>query len=251
MAIAASDNSFTFNGKSSLEMGLYIEKVPSRTSAEKDLETIVVAGRSEPLHVWNGRWKPYTQEYRCWFKGDPTEEQLHAINEWLHSAPPGSRLTDSYDTKVFHTATYKGGVSVDMLRSMVGKFPIKFEQGAQAFLRTGEVEQIFSQIRAGNITNDTPFVSKPLIRVRGSVSGLVQIGNATLTILFEGYSDEREIWIDCEAQEAWEVGPDGTEISRNAWISRNEFPSIQPGTQEVILTGGITSASIWSRTFTL
>ena len=65
MAIAASDNSFTFNDKSSLEMGLYIEKVPSRTSAEKDLETIVVAGRSEPLHVWNGRWKPYTQEYRC------------------------------------------------------------------------------------------------------------------------------------------------------------------------------------------
>ena len=64
-------------------------------------------------------------------------------------------------------------------------------------------------------------------------------------------SPPRRSTADCEAQEAWEVGPDGTEISRNAWITRNEFPSIQPGKQEVILTGGITSASIWSRTFTL
>lgn len=245
------DNYFVFNGISSLDMGLVVEKVPGRRMAEKDLESYRVAGRSEDLHIWKQSWKPYPVKYKCWFRGNPPEKQLHEIAEWLHGAPVRSRLEDSYDSTVYHWATYKGGADVDMLMREIGTFTVEFEVGAQAFLKSAEQVLTFAQ-SGGFLNNPTPFATKPLIRVVTDgirVGGTIYIGAEHLTIAWEGNS-RREIWVDCEEQEAWEI-VDGNEVPVNAWIEGADYLQIQPGRNDVTFTNSFESVQIYTRAYTL
>lgn len=242
------DNFFVFNGISSLDMGLVVEKVPVRRVAEKDLESYRVAGRSEALHIWKQSWKPYPVKYQCWFRGNPPEKQLHEIAEWLHSAPVRSRLEDSYDTTVYHWATYKGGADVDMLMREVGKFTVEFEVGAQAFLKKAETAVRFTS-SGGFLNNATPFATKPLIHVVGAISGGLRVGSSTLLLIFPG-TETHEIWIDCEEQEAWEI-VDGVEISSNAYIDGADFIEIEPGRNDVSFPNSFELVEIYTRAYTL
>lgn len=242
------DNGFTFNGITSQEMGLFVEKVPGRKIPKKRMTTIHIPGRSEPLHQWDGSWEPYPQKYKCWFRSTPAESQIHNICKWLHGAPVPAKLSDTYDTTVFHKAAYVGGADVESLMQQIGMFTVEFEVGAQAYLNTGEAPW---EVKSGLILNNqTPWPSYPLIEVTGSVSGLVRIGSESLTILFSGYNDVRTLYVDCEIREAWEI-VDGVEISRNEWVSSQEFPVIRPGANVIETTGGITSARIKPRWYTL
>lgn len=242
------DNYFTFNGISSLDMGLVVEKVPGRRVAEKDLETYRISGRSEPLHGWKQSWKPYPVKYKCWFRGNPPEKQLHEIAEWLHSAPVRSRLEDSYDSTVYHWATYKGGADVDMLMREVGKFTVEFTVGAQAFLKSAEAALSFRQ-SGGFLNNPTPFSTRPLIHVVGAISGGLRIGDNMLTLIFPGM-EAHDIWIDCEEQEAWEV-VDGVEVSSNSFIGGADFITIHPGRNDVSFPNSFELVEIWTRVYTL
>ena len=245
------DNSFTFNGISSLDMGLVVQKVPVRRMAEKDMEAYRVAGRSEDLHIWKQSWKPYPVKYKCWFRGNPPEKQLHEIAEWLHGAPVRSRLEDSYDTLVYRWATYKGGADVEILMREVGTFTVEFEVGAQAFLKIAETALRFTKA-GGILPNHTPFPTKPLIQLVTDgirVGGTVNIGSESLTISWTG-SGQREIWLDCEELEAWEI-VDGNEVSVNAWIDGAEYITIQPGNNAVSFTNSFESVAIYTRLYTL
>lgn len=242
------DNYFTFNGISSLDMGLFVEKVPGRRVAEKDLEEYRVPGRSEPLHIWKQSWKPCPVKYKCWFRGNPPEKQLHEIAEWLHGAPVRSRLEDSYDTTVYHWAAYKGGADVDMLMREVGKFTVEFTVGAQAFLKAAETPFTFTK-SGGFLNNPTPWATKPLIHVVGAVSGALQVGSSTLLLVFPD-SAVHDIWIDCEEQEAWEV-VDGVEVSTNSYIGGADFIEIQPGRNDVTFPSSFELVAIYTRAYTL
>ena len=246
------DNFFKFNDISSLDMGLVVEKVPGRHLAEKDLETYRVAGRSEPLHVWKQSWAPYPVKYKCWFRGNPPEKQLHEIAEWLHGAPVRSRLEDSYDTTVYHWATYKGGADVDMLMREAGKFTVEFEVGAQAFRKSAEIALLFTNPAGGLLNNQSPWATRPLIRMISGgirVGGTVYIGAESMSLLW-GDTARHEIWVDCEEQEAWEI-VDGEERSVNFWISGADFIQIQPGKNYVSFTDSFESVAVYTREYTL
>lgn len=242
------DNYFEFNGISSLDMGLVVEKVPDRRVAEKDLEEYRVPGRSEPLHIWKQSWAPYPVKYKCWFRGNPPEKQLHEIAEWLHGAPVRSRLEDSYDTTVYHWATYKGGADVDMLMREVGKFTVEFTVGAQAFLKKWETALTLTN-GGGILNNPTPFATRPLIHVVGAISGGLKIGDNMLTLVFPGM-ETHDIWIDCEEQEAWEI-VDGVEVSTNSYIGGADFITIQPGRNDVSFPNSFELVEIWTRVYTI
>lgn len=242
------DNYFTFNGISSLDMGLVVEKVPGRRVAEKDLEEYRVPGRSEPLHIWKQSWEPYPVKYKCWFRGNPPEKQLHEIAEWLHGAPVRSRLEDSYDSTVYRWATYKGGADVDMLMREVGKFTVEFTVGAQAFLKAWEKALTLTS-GGGILNNPTPFATRPLIHVVGAISGGLKIGDNMLTLIFPGM-ERHDIWIDCEEQESWEV-VDGVEVSSNSYIGGADYITIQPGRNDVSFPNSFELVEIWTRVYTL
>lgn len=242
------DNYFVFNGQSSLDFGLYVQEYPRITVPEKDLTEIIVPGSSEPLTQWTGTFKPFARKYKCWFDQKPGIDRARKISEWLHDAPPSSRLEDSYRTAVFHKATFKGPMDITNVMDQLGMFTVEFQCAAPAFLKSGELA--FTHPGIVKLNNPTSRASFPLLEVTGHVSGLVNIGSRQLTILFSGYSDTHTFYIDCHLREAWEV-VDGVEVSRNEWISSQDFPVIDPGENDISITGGIESVVIRPRWWTV
>ena len=81
------------------------------------------------------------------------------------------------------------------------------------------------------------------------VGGTIFIGDEHLTINWTT-SDKREIWVDCEEQEAWEV-VGGEDVSINAWIDGAEYLTIQPGRNDVSFTNSFELVQIYTRAYTL
>lgn len=232
---------FYFNGISSESMGLVVERYPVKCNPRKKMTTYLIPGRSEPLHQWDGSWEPVTVKYRCWFKSSPIGDQALKIKQWLHSAPCGAELRDSYDWNYYRKATYIGGDDIENINDRFGRFDVCFQASAEQF----EVASGMYVESGYDDYNHTPWPAKPLIKITGSVGGALHLGSRSLLIRFEGY-DEYTITVDCDLQEAWEVR-DGEIISRNQWVTLAEYPVLMPGSNLVQISGGITSVSITNR----
>lgn len=242
---------FIFNGVSAADMGLRIARHPAIPKPRKKLQSVAIAGRSGELHVWDGSYEDVIIRYDCWWKNGgyyPTSFEADRIAQWLYKAPVGARLEDTYNPGLFRNATFVGPVDIEDVRNRYGRLTLEFKCAPQAYVKSSENGFPFTK-PGGSLYNPT-FPTKPLIQVEGSVSGLVQIGGESLLIRFEGYDDVRTLWIDCDTQESWEI-IDGEEISRNEWITLQDYPTIQPGQNEVFIDGGITKVHIWPRYYTL
>ena len=243
---------FEFNGVKSSDMGLVIERVRPLYSPKKKITTHQVPGRSGDLHTWDGSFENYPISYRCWFKKPSHYENMalltHEILEWLSSAPMGAELRDSYDEMVTRKASYIGGAEIENIRNVYGRFTITFDCDPRAFIFSDSEYEARKDFPAVLI-NHTPFPAKPLIEVTGAISGSVVVGNTTITIVFRSY-ERSTIIIDCELQEAWAI-VDGVAVSQNQYIGLQNWPIIGPGTTEVEVTGGIESAVIKPRWWTL
>lgn len=242
---------FIFNGVSAANMGLRIERYPDIPKPRKRMTEHTVAGRNGVLHQSDGTLEPVTLRYEVWWKNQnsnfSTARSAHEIAQWLYTAPAGARLEDTYDDAVYRLATFQGPVNIENILGRFGRLTLEFVCQPECYLKSAEISLTFTG--SGLLNNPTPFATKPLIRVTGSVSGVVAIGSKSMTVLFQGYSDERTLWCDCENQEAWEE-IDGVEVSRNEWITSGDFPTIEPGRNDVRITGGITSVTIWTRAYT-
>ncbi len=238
---------FIFNGISAADMGLVVERIPSQYSPRKRLTSYAIPGRSGALHQWDGSWENFPVSYACWFKASPVGHQAHKIKQWLHGAPAGARLEDTYDDTVYHLATYAGGAEIENLRDRYGRFTVTFDCDPRAYLKSGDAA--LNIISSGILNNPTSFDAYPLIEVTGSVSGLVSIGATSLLVRFPGY-DTQTLRVDTYLREAWDI-TDGGETSRNEWISGTELPVIAPGSNQIRISGGIESIRIWPRWWTL
>lgn len=105
---------------------------------------------------------------------------------------------------------------------------------------SNDVPAVFTA--AGDIYNPTEFYSQPLIRVNGSGSGTVTIGNRIITLTgISGYID-----IDCELMDCYK----GL-TNCNSQVTLGEFPQLAPGTTGIDFSGGVTSVEITGRWRTL
>lgn len=243
---------FIFNGISAAKMGLRIERYPRIPQPRKKLTAVSISGRSGSLHIWDGSYEDISIRYECWWKNQnanfSTARSAHEIAEWLYAAPVGARLEDTYDTQVFRTATFVGGQDIENILNRYGRVTIEFTCWPQAWLKSAERPQEFTT-SGGFFNNPAPWPTKPLIRVIGSISGALTIGEQSLTIMFPDM-ETHELWIDCEEQEAWEI-VDGAEVPANAWISGADFIEVQPGRNDVSFPASFDSVTVWTRGYTL
>lgn len=239
-------NYFEFNDTSSLDMGLHVAKRVKKRIPQKRVTTYSIPGRSSDLHQWDGAYENYEIVYECFFAPD-TGKQLadraHDIAEWLHNAPFESRLEDSYDDDVYRLGSYIGGAEIEDIMGAVGLVKITFDVAAPAYLKSGETALTITN--GGLLNNPTARESLPLIELVGSVSGLVKIGDYSLTIVFPGM-DTHTLLVDCDIREAWEV-VDGVEVYSNTVVATKKFPRIAPGTNKIEITGGIESVRVYPR----
>lgn len=243
---------FIFHGVSAADMGLVVDRYPDQYAPRKNINTIAIPGRQEPLHQWDGSYAPFVQRYVCWFKETPVAGATHRIKQWLLSAPAGARLEDTYDAEVFRHATYIGGTDIENIRDRFGRVTLEFECAAPAYLKSGEMPIRIPANTPTIVRNDTPFPAYPLLVVHGTgkLGCVVVVGGHEIDIL---WNSTHPIYFDCALYEAWEM-VDGVERPVNSSIKTtiHSFPQLAPGDNLVEARGvGVDHIELVPRTWTL
>lgn len=233
-------NFFTFDGKRSLDFGLFVEHFPVQYAPERKMEAISIPGRNGSLHYDEGAFESYTQIYECAFL-DPnaTACTAHAVKEWLYAPGKMKRLEDSYDQEHFRLATFAGPLDIENKLGRIGKCKVKFLCDPRCFLQIGENPIIFAE--NGTLRNNW-FSTSPLILISGSGAGSITIDETTVQILEIGGA----LTIDCETMDAYRE-TDGIKENANASILADSFPALKNGDNAVCFSGGVTKIEIVPR----
>lgn len=229
-----------WHGVSSDDVQLIVERFPDIYIPARKQEKISVPGRNGDVLIQEDAFENVAQRYEIYISAERAKIPRIArmVTEWL-CVKGYQRLEDSYWLDSFRLANFAGSLEIENVLNRFGKAAIEFDCKPQRFLHIGEDVTTFTG--AGKIINPTPFASAPLIKVNGSGSGTVTIGDTTVSL-----TDISEyVMLDCDIQDAYK----GI-VNKNSTMT-GSFPKIEGGEQVVSFTGGITSLEITPRWWTL
>ena len=234
-----------YNGVSSEELGIVVETAPNYEIAERDYDVISVPGKNGDYVIDRGCFKNVDRVYNIAFAetiGDFAGSAT-LIAEWLYSGYGYKRLEDSYEPDYFVMARVSNEHTIHNLLQQAGRAEITFNRKPQRYLKIGEHTTKIN-VNGSRIINPTSFDSDPLIKVFGSGSGTISIGNKTIQI--SNISDG--LVIDCEMQEVY-LG--STSYNQNVNYMNDGFPKLKPGRNIINFSGGVSRVEIIPRWWTV
>ena len=160
--------SFTFDGASSRDYGVYITGSAVYNAPERDVEMVAIPGRDGTFAMDNGRFENIEVTYPAgMFADDETDfaSGISGLRNLLCSKKGYCRLTDEYNPNEYRMAIYKSGLEVEPSQLRAGEFEITFECMPQRFLTSGEVKTTMNS--GDTISNPTRFDSHPMIEATG------------------------------------------------------------------------------------
>lgn len=228
---------FTFNGENSAEYGVYISGEATYDTPDRIVETVQVAGRNGELIVDDANYSNIKIKYPCFIRED-LAEQLGAFSAMLACQRGYGRLEDTYHPEYFRKGHYERGLSIETSPlNRAGSFDVVFNCMPQKFLKEGE--KTIEYAANGYIMNPTKFESKPLLRVYGTGTLVIQ-GQSIVINSADGYTD-----IDCEIMEAYK----GT-VNCNANVTLPDNIFLFDGKNQITLNG-VTKVEITPRWWTI
>lgn len=159
---------FTFDGESSANYGVYLTGEGVFDAPERDVEMLDVPGRNGAYVQDKGKFKNIKVTYKAgMFDANESNfaDKMSAFRNWLCSKKGYVRLEDEYNPNEYRMAVYYSGVEVEHEYLFAGQFEVTFECKPQRFLTSGETEQAVAN--NGTLTNPTLFDSSPLLAVKG------------------------------------------------------------------------------------
>lgn len=227
-------NYFVFNGKSSMEFGVYISGDGTFSAPERDQEAIQVPGRTGDLLYDNKRYRNTTFSYKCGIVRN-FEENFAAFRSFMLSQKGYQRLEDSYHRDEFVLAYVSDELNPEMIADLkAGQFVLTFTRKPQRFLKSGERAVTVS---SGTFLNPTSFDASPLILCEGA--GTLTINDTVITIT----GDQEYTYLDCDLQDAYYGS---TNLNPYVTVSGYEFPKLEPGSNTISISG-LTSVKITPR----
>ena len=244
-------NSFTYNGVSSLDMGLRIESKNVFSAPQYEVRFQSIPGRDGDLILPNGRYPNAQVTYSVFLPAKTLPElqrKMTAANEWLFTEPDRyHELRDTYDTETFRRAVPNTQLDVEDQLNRIGIFTVSFSCLPHKYLDSGQAAvDITSGGGTEVMTNPTVFTSKPLIRVNGSGDGVLSVINADGIVRMEFADISSYIDVDSEQMNCFKDA-----ASMNDSVTADRFPSLAPGENHFVFSGGITSLSVKPRWVTL
>lgn len=236
-----------FNNISSRDIGIEVETFPSYSSPEKEYTVSHVVGRNGDIVVDTKTYKNVPRTYSISVATyDKIEfyKKMNQVMEWLHSASGYARLEDSYESEFYRYAYFNRATVLNNILNGAGKADIEFTCKPQRYYKSGEIPILFTT--SGQIQNEFINPAYPLLNiVTDNTYGNVTIGSHSFAINAESGT---HITVDCELQDAY----DGT-VNKNNCIVLNggEFPSIDPGLNDITFSGGIQSVEVIPRWWTV
>ena len=158
----------TFNGTSSDDFGLIVEKLPPSVHASRRGDLISIPGRNGVIVREDGSFDTYQQEYQISFtqaaqSRDPYQT-ARDIAVWLLGSSGFCRLEDGFEPEHFRLARYAGEYNVDTVLMEYGKATLTFDVQPQRYLKSGETPLTFQGGSVYTITNPTQFEARPLLK---------------------------------------------------------------------------------------
>ena len=232
-------NYFTINGRPCTDFGVQVSVGGALNSPSRDVTYHQIPGRNGDLVEDNGRFNNLTYTYRCLLRGKDSvdfREKFAGFRKWIGSHVGYQRIEDTYSPDEFRL----GIVSSTLMPEMVGtgvvaaEFDVTVNSKPQRYLKSGENE---ITVTNGQTLYNDGYAARPLITVYGSSGGTLTVGDYSMTIsAIDGY-----VTLDCEAQDAYK----GT-TNKNTTVSTT-FPVLEPGSNTISWSGGITSVVIVPR----
>ena len=130
-------NTFTFNGHSSDEFGIRIERKPDLNRSGRKYKSATVNGRNGNIYQLQDAWDEVTVAYHIYAGGREKGDVLPAftdIIEWLNSADDYAVLTDSYDPEHYRLAVFVDSTDIESQWYTIGEATIKFRCQPQRYL---------------------------------------------------------------------------------------------------------------------
>lgn len=232
-----------YNGRSSKEIGLEVETFPEYHTPKRTYEKIHIPGRNGDLLIDGGCWENVVRSYSVSIGSYDRfyYEMANKVSEWLHSSITYARLEDSYEPEYYRLATYLEELSMSNIFDHGGKATIEFDCKPQRFLKIGDEPVVITD--STTLQNPTGFSSNPIIKIHGTGSGVLTVGEYPVVISEIG----EQIIIDSEIQDAYYGG-----INKNPMITiPNGFPKLDIGLNNIGFSGGITGVEVMPKWFTL
>lgn len=239
-----------YNGVSSEEMGIVVEHPPKYSFPQRDFEVTHVPGRNGDVVFDTGSYQNVPREYEIAI-GDENKDftpQANLISEWLHSSRGYARLEDTYEPEYYRLAMYQEEGEIENLLQHMGRITVKFNCKPQRFLKSGDVTIAFNQNNS-LLVNPTKFPSRPIIKVFGSGSGVLNVNNVATGKHYKvDISAINEfVVIDSDIMDAYK----GTE-NKNSTISLSSgFPMLDKDLNRISWSGGITRVEVQAKWWTL
>lgn len=234
---------FTWNGRSSLDFGLRVERYPPAALPARKQEKISVPGRSGDLLIVQDAFENTNAAYDLYFNATRrrgTVEHTRAVAAWLLSPTGYLRLEDSYDPARYRLAALSGPLEIQNNLNRYGRCTVTFDCKAQCYSKSGAQSVSFSV--PGALQNPEQFAAFPLITVYGSGSGVLSVGGTVVKLL----ALSEFVTLDSETQNAYK-----RTLNKNSTISAPVFPRLLPGGNEISFSGGIDRVEIVPRWWTL
>lgn len=241
-------NSFTYNGVSSLDMGLRIENKNVFSAPQYEVKFQSIPGRDGDLILPNGRYPNVQVTYSVFLPAKTLPElqrKLTAVKAWLFTEPDRyHELRDSYDTETFRRAVINTQLDIEDQLNRIGVFTVSFSCLPFKYLDSGQ--ETITLTSSSNLSNPTAFTAKPLIRINGSGECRITFRNTTGGLRLDLTELDGYMEIDSEQMNCYK----GAE-PKNDCVEGNGFPVLLPGTNRIIFSGDITSVEIKPRWVTL
>ena len=235
-------NAFYFDGKSSMDFGLYISGDQTFNGPERNVSKVSIPGRSGDLIFSDGSFKNTDYSYDCFIAYD-LDHKARELRSWLLSRNGYCRLEDDYHPDEYRMAAFKGPIDFDVHLLTAGETTLTFDCKPQRYLKSGDAVIPMTRYETQvNIFNPTYFDSKPIIRVGGTGTGTIKIINENdeeqLITIKNLATTTDDVVINSEIEQTY-FESDYTWFNQNVTFKDLTYPYFSPGKSTVTKTGSI------------
>ena len=228
---------FVYNGECSAEYGVFISGEATFATPKRKTQKVSVAGRNGDLILEDEEFENLSLKYPAFIR-EHLGERLENFASMLASANGYVRLEDTYHPEYYRMAHYEKGIEPKTSPyNRAGSFDITFDCMPQKFLKEGEKKLTFAA--NGILKNPTRFKSKPLLRIYGIGTLIIQ-GQRIVINSANGYTD-----IDCEIMEAYKGS---TNCNANVSLPDNIY--LFTDNNQITLSG-VTNVEVTPRWWTI
>lgn len=236
---------FTYNGRSSAEFGLHIEKKDVFSAPEYDAEFISIPGRSGDIINPNRRFANIKVTYTVFLARKniaALAAVLRDIKGWLYSESDRyHELTDSYDAEYFRYGVISGNLDIEEQLNKVGSFTVTFNCKPFKYSFAGQ-EVLATGTKRLPVTNPTAFESRPYIKLYGSGAVTLTISSPDSTSLWTISAIDEYIEIDSELMNCFK-----DTVLKNDTVKGAEFPALKPGVCTINCNGDVSRIEVVPR----